>query len=637
MRSRTSTGRHGPGAKEVSSLLRAFRYAILCCCLLGNTQIWARASEIRFAWLSDTHVGGSTGADDLRRVVADINAMHDLDFVLVSGDISEYGSDSQLHEAKSILDSLSIPYHIIPGNHDTKWSASAGETFRKCWGSDRFVFDEGRCRFIGLHQGPRMKMADGYWAPEDLRWLDSLLAALPDRQSPIFFVTHYPVDSSIANWFEVLNLLRKTNVQAILVGHGHRMGIYSYEGIPGVMNRSTLRGLDSVGAYALCRTTPDSFVVCERQPGHRTFPPWVRLHLGVRQYGPPPASAPRPDFSLNGQDPRISRIWKVETGWTIASTAASEDGVTIVGDGSGRVRALDLKDGRERWRFDTSAPVYSTPEISDGKVVFGSADSNLWCLSVSTGSVIWRARTGASLVASPRITGGRVFVGGSDGTFRCLDLPSGRIEWEYAEVEGFVECKPLVASGKVIFGAWDGHLYALDAVDGRLCWKWHGERPGVLFSPAACWPVASAGRVYVVAPDRAISSIDIQTGATVWRSTAHQVRETIGISQDGDRLYVRTMRDSVIAFSARDSIPRLLWSINLGFGYDINSAMIIEHRGVLYYPTKNGVLYALDAATGSLRWKYRVAVGAVHTISPAGDRSIVATDLGGTVSLIAGP
>jgi len=83
----------------------------------------AQTASFKFAWLTDTHVGSTSGAADLELSVRDINANDDLAFVVLSGDITEMGSDAQLDLAKSILDSLRKPYYIIHGNHDTNWSA----------------------------------------------------------------------------------------------------------------------------------------------------------------------------------------------------------------------------------------------------------------------------------------------------------------------------------------------------------------------------------------------------------------------------------------------------------------------------------------------------------------------------------
>lgn len=87
------------------------------------------AQTFKFAHVTDTHVGGSTGALDLQLTVDDINQQSDLDFVILSGDVTEFGSNAELVEAKSILDKLKIPVYVTPGNHDSKWSESGNNDF----------------------------------------------------------------------------------------------------------------------------------------------------------------------------------------------------------------------------------------------------------------------------------------------------------------------------------------------------------------------------------------------------------------------------------------------------------------------------------------------------------------------------
>src|ERR1051326_4165268 len=119
------------------------------------------ASSFRFAWLSDTHVGSPTGEEDLQASVRDINSQTGLSFVILSGDVTEYGSREQLRLAKEILDGLKIPCHVAPGNHDTKWSESGATDFARLWKEDRFIFEHEGFRFIGMHEGPLMKMEIG--------------------------------------------------------------------------------------------------------------------------------------------------------------------------------------------------------------------------------------------------------------------------------------------------------------------------------------------------------------------------------------------------------------------------------------------------------------------------------------------
>jgi 3',5'-cyclic AMP phosphodiesterase CpdA len=150
-------------------------------------------------------VGSTTGEQDLRAAVRDINSLTGMSFVVHSGDVTEYGSREQLRLAKDILDGIKIPTHILPGNHDTKWSESGATDFQRIWKQDRFVFEHGGYCFIAMHEGPLMKTGDGHWAPQDVRWLEETLKKLPKDQ-PIIFMTHYPVDESIANWYVVLKV-----------------------------------------------------------------------------------------------------------------------------------------------------------------------------------------------------------------------------------------------------------------------------------------------------------------------------------------------------------------------------------------------------------------------------------------------
>src|SRR5262245_35611163 len=97
---------------------------------------FAQIKSFRFIHISDTHIGSPDGKseEDLRRTVADIKQMNDIAFVIITGDITELGTDQQLKIARRILDSLHIKYYIIPGNHDTGWSESGGLSFTKTFG-----------------------------------------------------------------------------------------------------------------------------------------------------------------------------------------------------------------------------------------------------------------------------------------------------------------------------------------------------------------------------------------------------------------------------------------------------------------------------------------------------------------------
>lgn len=588
------------------------------------------AQQFKFAWLTDVHIGYPTAAEDLTRSVNDINTFGDIAFTIVSGDITATGTLNELSQAKIILDNLTNPYYIIPGNHDTKWSESGCTDFIKLWGNDRFVFEYDKFLFIGLHQGPRMRMADGHWAPEDLRWFDSLIVSLPDSNQPIIFLTHYPLDESTDNWYEMLDRLKNVNTQVAIFGHGHTNTIYNFESIPGVMGRSNLRDKKEIGGYTIVEIKNDSIYFSERTPNIETKL-WHQLPLQQRNHKAIVTKQKRPDYSVNQKYPNVKSFWEFNSDYTIGSSAVVNNNSVFVGDASGYFYSLSLSDGSVNWKYKTGNAIYSTAAIRNDYVVFGSADSSIYCLNTNDGNLVWKFKTNAAVLGCPIIEDEIVYVGGSDRIFRAIDLKTGKLGWQFSDLKGFVETKPAFYDDKILLGAWDEHFYCLDARTGELIWKWKGDRKGTFYSPAECWPVVSDGIVFFAAPDRKLTAIDIETGDELWRTGKYKVRETVGLSEDGEKLFIRTMNDTILALPASRKLEDPLWITNCGFGYDISSAQIVEKDGVIFYAIKNGMIYSLDSETGKILWQHKSTNGFVNTITPISNDKIITTDFDGKV------
>lgn len=600
--------------------------------ILLQTFLYSQTDTIRFAWMSDTHIGVPHSAEDLRSDVNDINSLKGIDFTIISGDIGNMGTDKQLILAKQILDSLNSKYYIIPGNHDCKWSESGATFFPKLWGNDRFVFNYGRYLFIGMHEGPIMKMGDGHWSPQDLRWLDKVLKKIP-KTKRIFFVTHYPVENEIDNWYEVIDRMKNYNIQAFLVGHGHRNGIYNWEGIPGIMCRSTLRAGGKVSGYTIAEIVGDTIKFYEKTPQVNAKRYLYQVALGSNHYNKS-IKYPRPDYSVNKLYPQIKEKWIYKSGFTSCSSPAVWKNDVFTGDESGVLHKLSLSNGKHLGSFNAKGPIYSTAAVKNNEVVFGSADSNVYCINAATDKLIWKVKTGAEVLGSPSIDSTVVYIGGSDRKFRAIDLKTGNVIWEFDGLNGFIETKPLIYNDKVIFGAWDTYLYCLNKNNGQLLWKWKGDKNGTLYSPAAFWPVASKNIVFIVAPDRVMTAVDVNSGKQLWRTADYQVRETIGMSEDKSTFFVRTFVDSIIAFPVSASLPKPLWISNAKFGYDINSAQIAEKDGVVFYGTKNGLLLALNSSDGKILWEHKTGVTIINTIIPLDSKHILLNDFDGKTILV---
>jgi len=602
--------------------------------LLILNIVLAQSSEspaYSFAWFSDTHIGSSSAANDLAGVVRDVNNNDSISFVIISGDITETDTGDNLWQAKQILDSLSVPYHIIPGNHDTKWSSSGATRFSHLWGDDRFNVEVGEYRFIGVHQGPILRMGAGYIDPDDINWVKSILTTLPNLRQKIFIVMHYPLNQEIDNWHVFRDLLQPYNIQAVLHGHHHSNKTWSFEGIPGIGSRSTLsRGKQPCG-YTLVKLYTEKADFFERIPQADSLRLWHSLALGERDFTD--SSRIYPDFSAN-ETSGVSLVWRRATGAILTSSPVAYDNKVLISSTDGSLRALNQGTGEEIWKWQGTGAIHSTPAVKGERIVIGASDSSISCLSSVDGSLKWTTKISGPILSSALIHKNRVFIGSGTGSFYSLNVRNGKIKWTYPDIEGFIETRPILAENKVLFGAWDGSFYALNARNGRLAWKWSDGRSGQLYSPAACWPVAAHGKVFIVAPDRAITAIDLDDGNTVWRNTDHKVREMIGISENGESVYARTMQDTAFAVTSAADSFKLQWKVDAGYGYDFAPSMMIEKDGHVFFGTKDGWIYCLESSNGNVIWKYRVSDGLVNTVYPLDANNVLTTGTDGIVSLL---
>lgn len=591
----------------------------------------AQAGDFRFALLTDLHISANEiPTQDLERAVEQINNTEGLDFVLIAGDITEEGDRASLLQAKKSLDKLKLKYHITSGNHETKWTESGFTDFAHIFGSDKFSFEHQGFLFLGFNTGPLVRMADGHVLPQDIRWLKRELD-IAGKERPVIIVTHYPLlDGDVDNWYEVTDLLRNYNVRAVLGGHYHGNKLMTYDGIPGIVNRSTLRAKEDVGGYSIYEISADSIVVSQQNIGGQPLR-WGAYSLKTNYFNSDNTAYKRPDFSVNKEFSQVKETWMVQTGRGIYSSPVVYDKKVYVADGMGFITCFDLKNGKEIWAFESQNSIFGTPAAADKRIVFGSADKHIYCLDTQTGTLLWKYPCKEAILGAATIENGRVYIGGSDNSFRCIDLNKGSLIWEYTSIKGYIETRPLIYLDKVIFGAWDNQLYALNKADGSLLWQWNGGLSRMHFSPAAVWPVASEGKVFITAPDRVMTAIDASSGNTVWQTKQSVVRETIGLSEDGMRIYSKTMQDSVVAYTTKGNTHQQLWACNVGFGYEHAPSMPVEKSGVVFGSTKNGLVFAIKAASGKLLWKHKIGNSLTNTVVPLSNKTCIFTNAEGVV------
>jgi eukaryotic-like serine/threonine-protein kinase len=152
---------------------------------------------------------------------------------------------------------------------------------------------------------------------------------------------------------------------------------------------------------------------------------------------------------------------------------------------------------------------------------------------------------------------------------------------------GAVISSPVVVTGTVYFGSTDNNLYAIDAPSGKLKWKFSTQ------SRVTSSPAVSDGVVYFESYDGNFYAVDAAAGKEKWRFTTGGERRFAAKHLHGSQPAAETMPDP--------------------FDVYLSSAAVVG--GTVFFGSGDGNVYALDARSGELRWKF--ATGDVVHASPA--------------------
>jgi outer membrane protein assembly factor BamB len=269
-------------------------------------------------------------------------------------------------------------------------------------------------------------------------------------------------------------------------------------------------------------------------------------------------------------------------------------------------------------------------------VVVASTDSNVYCLSANNGKLVWKYKTFKPIVASPVIHNDVVYFGSSDGHFRSCNLADGKLRWDFDGVKDFVMTKPLFYGDKIFFGSWGSEFYAMNAANGKLAWKWIDTSNNRMFSPAGCHPVATKGKVFMVAPDQYMTAFEASSGKILWRSKMLnvRVRESMGLSADSSLVYVKTTDGKLYGISTNAAEMQTVFNVNLKLGYDVCATPVVEYKGVIYVPSDAGVVSAIDRQTGKINWKHKVSNSNITSVVPIDNNRVLISTADGKITCL---
>jgi outer membrane protein assembly factor BamB len=178
------------------------------------------------------------------------------------------------------------------------------------------------------------------------------------------------------------------------------------------------------------------------------------------------------------------------------------------------------------------------------------------------------------------------------GVYDSPASPISSVMWKY-DTGGRVFSSPAVSGDLVFAGSADHGLHAVSRLTGAR--KWRFQTQGAVNSS----PAVADGLVYFSSLDGFVYAVHVDSGKAAWKFQTGGETRFVAKGIHGSVPGTETMPDP--------------WDFFL-------SSPVVED-GVVYIGSGDGHIYALDARTGALRWKFKTG-NVVHS-SPAVSGGIV--------------
>ena len=619
----------------------------------------ADQDHFRFVHASDVHVFDAAGAADFTTALGEIAALDPaVDFVVITGDLVNTGTPTQLGHVAGALAAPPLPVHPGFGDHDANQDSLLVRTFESLIGPTYYSFDRGPYHFVLYND---VRSASYSTSFRQQRWLENDIAATPgDRQILVF--THFQPDR------REMDLYRSLGVDAVFSGHWHANRTTTIDGILN-LNTGTLRmgGIDRTSRGFRVIDLDRGAVTAARRSGG------IAPRLTI--VDPPAGLAPLGTVTIRAMgyatsEPNLTARFAVtgpgglmasgdlvaEGGWSysgswealpslpgtyeLAVELVSSQGVVAASTreimldnivlpagtggadyasfradarGSGRVVANLELPLRVAWSRHVGGPSeLASPVIADGRVFIAHGAAmdpgpvGVAAFDLRTGAELWRRPTDAEVKGTPSVAGGRVFVVTSVGTVAALAVESGELVWSAAlgdPADRFDVTSPLVDQGVVYVGG-PAVTAALDAATGTVLWERSlGED---WFATIYSAPIADDSRV-ILGLNSGLFVLDRMTGATLWsretngRETHRSPALVDGVLYAaGDTFGSQRLRAFEIASGSE------LWSAPYPAG-NSNSAPAVSDSAIVI-GTGYGTLEAFARSDGRSLWSF--AVGA---------------------------
>ncbi len=442
------------------------------------------------------------------------------DFAVISGKIAF--EESVFPELKKTISGLELSAKVLPDYSDIL-DKKAFLSFFENFEEKRFLYVKGNKLFLGINSKHAFEPEFGFFAREDLFWLEDELQTIKKDGMRAFLFTDFPPEK-IANFYELENLLEGMFFETVFLPE-----------TPEIISKNFYfifpkekRGEAKIKVF--------SDKLLADFGGSVNFEQKFKNKILSVKGDVPALFEPAKD--------KLNLIWRQALSSANFQESETYKGRIYAAQNDGLLTCIDA-DGSVFWDYDMFGDAVSAPRAIDGFLVAATLQGDLILLNALNGDALQTIGFESALTSelltvnygweintmSPKTSGSNaaVIFGDVRGVMRCYDVETLEKIWESKISREAITGKIYEAGNQILFIS-GKTLYSLDKKNGALLWKtkFEGKPDEHIAIGKRDLFVVSAGNIY---------SLDIQLGKLNWKNDKYRAKK-IALSKNGKNLYV---------------------------------------------------------------------------------------------------
>jgi outer membrane protein assembly factor BamB len=263
------------------------------------------------------------------------------------------------------------------------------------------------------------------------------------------------------------------------------------------------------------------------------------------------------------------------------SYVAVSDGVAYYAALNGDIVAVDIEKGEIIWSLVT--PAYTSMPV--------------WFVDTNNGKMTWSVlseKLGA-VASGVNFWDGKLYYTDYAGSLCCVDIHTRRLLFQ-TQLQDRIFAPLYITDGKIYAGGRSCKIYCVDADNGDVLWSSFSHDPTTWFSGGS---VSIGNTLYTCTSDEhTLLAFDKDTGEFL-RMYPTETNAYTAPLLHGEHIilaatdaYLQLNKSYIMAFDTKNHTKRWQASLN---DYILSSPAI--YRGVAYFGTDSGIIYALDTAS----------------------------------------